>query len=503
MSATDGRRPRRRERGTSLVLVLMFASTIASFCLFSLASSQSVYKTAKRGLETTRAFYVAEGGIDYVLGQLAQDRYYAASTPSDLPHQMPDGSFESNWLKFGANGGTYKINVAYVVMNRVPGTFTGTGFPAGFSQYSIVQFGSRTDTPPFDRTLITATGKYNGVTRTVRANVKSQVVIYNAAIVGDGASIPGAGAGKSWSMSNQTLVMDGKHQYVYGGIRTDAATYMDKSTTPLTAANAALELTAFQGDFLSNLAGTEDEIPDLTVPGSQTQLFDFGRFKAAADAGAGMSFASPADFVVAMNAANVAGKPLQGIIYVTADASKPNNMSIPGGINIQGSLIFHFVNVADHNYKILFDMPVNINPASMPNFNADDPTTFATGYPPVLPFGKDPRDVDITPAGYANYSADDDLPALAFDDCAIDMQDAVNISGVVYSPSFIGIENRAQTLQYFCGTVLGGAGIYLEGRDNSSNYHQVFNFDPNAVDSLATFANKAKSPVIKAYVVQK
>jgi hypothetical protein len=81
------------------------------------------------------------------------------------------------------------------------------------------------------------------------------------------------------------------------------------------------------------------------------------------------------------------------------------------------------------------------------------------------------------------------------------MHNAVNVCGVVYGPSFIEIENKSQELQYFCGSVIGGAGVYLEGRDNSSKYHQVFVYDPNAVDSLATFANEAKAPVITAYVV--
>jgi len=500
MSATENRR-RRGEKGGSLVLVLMFASTIASYCLFSLASSQGVYKTAKRGLESTRAFYLAEGGVDYALSQLAQDRYWAASATSELPVVKADGSFESNWLQLGSRGGVYKINIAYARMNKVPSTWTGTGFPSGFEQYSVVPFAARTDTPPYERMLITATGKYNGVTKTVRANVKSQVLIYSAAIIADGKSIAGTGSGKSFSQDNQTVVMDAKHQYVYGGIRANGGVYLDGSSTPLTAGNVSLTLDHFSGDFKSNLAGTSEELPDYTVPGSSTQLFDFGRFKAAAEAGAGAAYANVADFCTAMNAANVAGKPLEGIIHVTVDASHGNNLNIPAGINIKGTLAFHFINAPDHFYKIVLDMPVNINAATMPSFNAEDPSTFATGYPPVLSAAKDPRNVDITSKGYANFGADDDLPALVFDNGTVDMHDGVNVCGVVYGPSFIEIENKSQALQYFCGSVIGGAGVYLEGRDNSSKYHQVFVYDPNAVDSLATFANEAKAPVITAYVV--
>jgi hypothetical protein len=498
MSAT---RFRGAEKGASLVLVLMFATTIASFCLFSLASSQAVYKTAKTGLETTKAFYLAEGGIDYALSQLSQDPYWAAASATDLPVEVADGSFESDWLELGNGAGVYKINVAYATANKLPAEWTGTGFPSGFVPYANVAFASRTSAPPFDRILVTSTGRYNGVTKSVRANIKSQVLIYSGAIISDAPSITGNGKGKAWSQSNQTLVMDGMHQYVYGGIRTNGGAYMNGSTTPLTEANASLELTAFTGDFKANLAGTTEEVPDYTDPGSTTQLFDFGRFKAAADAGAGASYASVADFEAAMNAANVAGKPLEGVIYVTVDASKPNPMNIPDGINVNGTLAFHFINAADSSYKLHLDMPVRINPAAMPDFDAENPSTFATGYPAVLPAAKDPRNVDITSAGYKNFAADDDFPALVFDNGTVVIQNEANICGVTYGPAFIEIENKFQKVQYFRGSVIGGGGIYLEGRDNSTNYHQVFVYDPNTLDSLATFSNEAKTLVISSYVV--
>jgi len=502
MSATELRRGARRERGTSLVLVMMFASTIASYCLFSIASSQAVYKTAKNGLETTRAFYLAEGGADYALSQLAQDPYWAAATTTDFPTVNADGSFQSNWLKLGAGGGEFKVNVAYAKSNKVPSTWTSVGFPTGFQPLSIVAFASRTATPSFDRMILTATGRYNGITKTVRASVKTQVTIYSAAIINDSTSIPGSGSGKGWAISNQTTVMDGVHQYVYGGVRSNGGVYLDDAhSTPLTSANAGTLLSKFTGDLKTGLAGTSEELPKYTDAGSPQQLFDFGRFKAAADAGAGASYASMAAFQTAMNSANALGQHLQGIIHVTVDASKSNSLSVPGGVNIDGTLVFHFINASDNFYKFIISDPLHINPAPLTaSFDPANPATFATGYPPVLPSSKDPRNVDITAAGYTNFSADDDLPALMFDNGTVDIHGEVNISGVVYGPSFIEIENKNNARQFFSGSVIGGAGIYLEGKDNGAGTQQVFVYDPNTVDALATFANEGKAPVISAYV---
>ncbi len=503
MSATMSRRSTRRERGTSLVLVMMFATTVASFCLFSLASSQAVYKTAKTGLETTRAFYVAEGGCDYALSQLNVDPYWASSSTTELPTVLSDGSFLSGWIPLGSSGGTFQVHVTYENANAVPSTWTSTGFPTGFVPYTIVTFSSRTAKPSFNRTIVTATGMYNGVTRTVTANIKSAVMIYSGAIVDDGTQVAGTGSGKAWAISNGPVVMDGVNQYVWGGMRANGGVYLNGSTTPITSSNVGTSLTHFSGSLDTNLSGTSNEIPKFTDPGSAQQLFDFGRFQAAAAAGAGSTYTSLAAFQTAMNAANTAHTHLQGIIYVTVDASKANSLSVSGGINIDGTLVFHFINTTDAFYKIIIDDPININAAPLTSsFSPTDSTTFATGYPPTLPSAKQPWNVDITSSGYTNFAAGDDLPALMYDTGTVDIHNAVNISGTVYSPSYMEIENKHALRQYFNGTVIGGAGIYVEGA-TGTGAAQVFVYDPNVVDSLATFANEAKTPVISAYVVGK
>ena len=69
-----------------------------------------------------------------------------------------------------------------------------------------------------------------------------------------------------------------------------------------------------------------------------------------------------------MNAANAAGKPLEGIVFVTIDAAAEGNspklqsasgtLGIPGGINVSGTLVFHFINAPDHFYKVFIETPL-------------------------------------------------------------------------------------------------------------------------------------------------
>ncbi len=506
---------RRDDRGSTLALMLLLATAISAFCVFALTSSAAVYKTAKLGLETSKAFYVAEGGMDYALSQLTVDNYWAAHSPSDMPAVEADGSFESDWLPLGTGIGTFKVNVAYATANKLPSTWTSLGFPPGYQPYSIVTFNPRTQSPTFDRMIVKVTGRYEGVERSVRASLRFQVKEYNAAIIDDGQSVAGTGSGKSYAIDHRTIVFDGFKQAVWGGIRSNGAVDLDGSSTPLTSDNISTELNHFSGPMKPNLYGTSEEIPDLTTPGSTKQLFDFNRFQAAAAAGAGATYNSLAAFSSAMNAANAAGRPLEGIIYVTVDAAaeggspklsddKTGATAIPGGINVKGTLAFHFINPPDNFYKVFIETPLHINAANLPaNFDPKNSKTFATGYPPAFSTpSKDPRNVNIAPA-FANFEAEDDLPALIFDNGTVDIHHETNICGVVYGPSFIEIENKHQQRQYFDGCLIGGAGMYLEGGSNSVNASQTFVYDPSAIDLLATFNNEAKTPVIDAYTTGK
>lgn len=206
-----------------------------------------------------------------------------------------------------------------------------------------------------------------------------------------------------------------------------------------------------------------------------------------------------------MNAANAAGKCLEGITYIVLDCAaegsdpKIDTGDIPGGINIKGTLVFDFINPPDKFYKVFGETPLHINAATLPaNFDEDDPTTFTTGYPPVISASKDPRGFDLTPFGFPSFEIDDDLPALMFQTGTVDIHHETNICGAVYGPSFIEIENNKDQLQYFNGIVIGGAGIYLKGSEDEP---QVFAFDPSVVDALATAEAVVKVPSIKNFII--
>ncbi len=120
-----------------------------------------------------------------------------------------------------------------------------------------------------------------------------------------------------------------------------------------------------------------------------------------------------------------------------------------------------------------------------------DPSTYTSGY--SLPWNDDtkkPRAVDISGAGFENFTANDDFPALMFNTGVVDQHGASNICGLVYGPSFIEIENKNGGLQYFNGAILGGGGVYIEGNGSSGN--TVINFDPATVDLLPTQGSKGK-----------
>ena len=164
--------------------------------------------------------------------------------------------------------------------------------------------------------------------------------------------------------------------------------------------------------------------------------------------------------------------------------------------------MFHFTNAPDRFYKIFIETPLHVNAAPLgPGFDPADAATFATGYPPVITAAKDPRNVDLTAAGFANFGPEDDLPALMFDNGTVDIHHEANVCGVVYGPSFIEIENKHGQRMFFNGVVIGGGGIFLQG-SNAAGGPQVFVFDSGAVDSLATFRDRGKSPVISAYAIE-
>src|SRR5439155_16992599 len=113
------------------------------------------------------------------------------------------------------------------------------------------------------------------------------------------------------------IVFTGTQQYVFGGIASNGRVYKDDASTELTSSNVATAMPDFHGTLRPKLLGSADELPDYTSPGASQQLFDFGAFRDAAASGKGTYFTSLSAFATAMNSANAAGKPLEGVIFVT------------------------------------------------------------------------------------------------------------------------------------------------------------------------------------------
>ena len=83
-------------------------------------------------------------------------------------------------MPFGTHAGEFKLKLTYVTVNKVPDTWTSTGFPPGFERYSNVVFADRAARPSIDRILVTSTGRKAGIARTVRATVKFEAVTFDA-----------------------------------------------------------------------------------------------------------------------------------------------------------------------------------------------------------------------------------------------------------------------------------------------------------------------------------
>ena len=278
--------------------------------------------------------------------------------------------------------------------------------------------------------------------------------------------------------------------------------------------------------------GTSNQIPDYTAQGTANALFDFNRFIAVADSTTNSHntdtgtnhFPSLASFLKAnAKAAATPAGALEGIIVVDVNStSKSSDVGIDvlanpesyigtaylpatnpqsKGISVKGTLFFKFGSAYGPLDKIFNRMPMNINPADMTGFNATNPATYKSGYPAVYSDpAKNPININIKSKGFENFAADEDLPAVMYSIGTVDMHGPVNISGVVYTPSYSEIENRpnegfkvANQTQYIRGSVIVGMGIFYQNTQASKS---VISYDQNALDSLATFGGAGKKVTV-------
>ena len=253
---------------------------------------------------------------------------------------------------------------------------------------------------------------------------------------------------------------------------------------------------------------TSNEIPDYTSQGTGNTLFDFNRYVAIADLTTNAynpkgnnHFTNLATFITANNKASTnAAKALEGVIVVDI-AGKDSNLGsldpshFPNGINVKGTLFFKFDSSFGPLDKIVNTATININPANMTGFVSTNSATYPSGFPPVYyDNSKNPTNINITSKGFANVTPDEDLPALLYSIGILDIHGNANISGVMYTPSFFEIENKADNqLQYFKGTLICGLGIYYENTKKSTS---VISFEPKAIDAIATLGTAGKKVAV-------
>jgi hypothetical protein len=390
----------------------------------------------------------------------------------------------------GANGGNFFANLTSGTTAYTKNTGLSTSSQLVYERTITTPFTNQTvlariymtnSTSP-DSARIVATASFGKSTQTSEVYVEMKFG-YPAAILSTAQGDSCTAVNKSTSQGGD-VVVDGSSSglvKIDGGIMANGA------------ANTNLCSVDSVGEGLYN---TSSRIPDYTDPGSTNQLFDFSRFIAAADV-MGTHYTNVTTFMTVAKASTTA-TPMEGIIVVdlpykgTLPSLDPSHL--PNGMNVRGTLIFNFTGAWAPLDKIINTATMNINAADLSGLVPGNPATYTTGYPPTfLDPTKNPYNVDITAKGYDNFKAGDDLPAMMYNNAILDMHGDVNICGVVYSSSFMEIENKqdGQT-QYFRGSLIGGGGIYVENSHKSSS---IVSYDANALDKLATSGTRGKVAV--------
>ena len=362
-------------------------------------------------------------------------------------------------------------------------------FSTPFTNQSVTVRIAITNSTAPSKAKITAIAAVGRVTQT-NATHLDMAFGWGAAIISDSPGSAATGVSKSVAQDGN-VVVDGNGSnstVVDGGILANGRA--NTNQCQLNPGNMLRNGQPFRAAISMTNGNTSAEIPDYTNDGSPDQLFDFNRFIAAAKA-SGNYFSNLTAFVNVMKT----GVVLEGVVAVDiAKFGLPSLSpgSLPFGINIRGTLVFNFS--ADYNPsdKVVNTAAMNINPANLSGLIPGNPATFTSGYPPVYSNpAKNPANVNIAPQGFANFSPYDNLPALMYNVGILDMHGPVNISGVVYSPSFMEIENKQDgQIQYFKGSLIGGGGILLE---NNKRATSIVSYDPNCLALLATSGTKGKS----------
>ena len=466
------RHPAAREQGSILaylVIALVLLSTIATVTAYV----AQTFRIASRRENMVQALQYAEGG--------------AAIACVDLQRvfKITSGTIISNLIAVGYSQNTSLSTALTNVFQRtVSSPFT--------NQTVSVQIWMPNLSSPPDASVI-GLATVGNVTQSATTHLQVRFG-YGAAIISDDPGTTSSGISKSIGQDGNVIVDGDKtgNTVVDGG---DGLAILANGRANVDTNYAKIPASAISEKNYN----TANQVPDYTNEGSPDQLFDFNRFIAVANATPGPStagnnhFTNVATFAAAVKAAK--GAFLEGVIVVDIKKSDMSGLdpSDFGGypLNVHGTVIFNFASDVSATDKIINTTTMNINPADLSGLIANDSTTYKSGYPPVYNNpAKNPVNIDISSKGFSNFTAADDLPAMMYNIGIFDIHGNVNISGVLYSPSFFEIENKqdGQT-QYFKGSLITGGGIYYENKKKATS---IISYDPHALDNLATQGTKAK-----------
>jgi hypothetical protein len=348
---------------------------------------------------------------------------------------------------------------------------------------------------------VTASALVGPVTQTATANVKMNWA-YPAAIVSVNAGTTSSSVSKSAAQAGNVVINGDKS----GPIVVDGGS----SGLAVMANGSVIYDTNYAQPPASAYSptnwGSANQIPDYTTQGTSNTLFDINRFIAVADLTAESTnfnptannhFTNLATFMSSVTT-HTSTNPMQGVIVVDVSTSDKNlnnltDKNLPGGINIHGTWLMNFTGTGwdPVSEKIIVTADININAADLSHVVATNPATYTTGYPPVYTDStKNPTNIDITARGFSNFLPGDDLPAEIYTIGCLDMHGNANISGVLYTPSYMEIENKTSgNTQYIRGSLIMGNGIYYE---DTSAATSIISFDSSAVDSLTTLGGAGK-----------
>ncbi len=481
---------RRSEQGSIVayfILLLVIVTAIAGVSAFV---TQTLSITHRHN-EMVEALAFAEGGATLAAAELELALTNQTTTLLASLASNPAGDYSKN-----TDLSTSQSNVYQRVIT------------SPFSGGSVIAQIRTTNGPTILAARIVGTATVGKVTQT--ANLQVQMGFgYGGAVVSDNFGSSANGVSKATAQQgnvvfkasaqparNFAFVLDGGGDYV---VRANSMVHIGNNV-----------LIMSSGLISEANANTANEIPDYTAEGSSDQLFDFQRFIAVADlTPSGPSPSSNNHFtnMAAFRASlltNTAANPYQGVIVVdirmyngkakgksvlSGDFVDLTASAYPNGINVRGTLIFNFAADVEPSDRLIISAALNINAADLSGLILADPATYTTGYPATYSDpAKNPMNIDITSAGFKNFAAGDDLPALMYNIGNLYIGGNANICGVVYTPSFMEIENREDgQFQYFKGSLIGGGGVYVENLKDSGT---IVSYDPNALDLLATSGKK-------------